>query len=96
MELILKELVNNYNSNEEGMKLFGELKKAVETDCLLILAVDSEAAMSSSFLNSSIGLFLETFGLETFRRLIKFKGSKNQFERLATYIQKYTSCHVCA
>ena len=91
--LILKDLVNDSSSNDQGMLLFEHLKNAFLKKETLILDVDSDLSMSSSFLNSSIGFFLDKYGLENFKSTVKFKGSKNQFQRIASYIKKYSSLY---
>lgn len=91
--LILKNIVKNSSSNEQGMILFDSLQDAYLSKDSLILYVDSNLSMSSSFLNSSIGLFLDKYGLNSFKQTVKFKGSKNQFLRLSDYINKYSSLY---
>ncbi|MFN2260614.1 MAG: STAS-like domain-containing protein [Psychroflexus sp.] len=91
--LILKDIVKNSSSNEQGIVLFNSLKDAYLDNSTLILHVDSDLSMSSSFLNASIGLFLDKYGLNSFKQTVKFKGSKNQFSRLSDYIIKYRSLY---
>ncbi len=91
--LILKNIVKNSSSNEQGMILFDFLQNAYLSKDSLILYVDSDLSMSSSFLNSSIGQFLDKYGLNSFKQTVKFKGSKNQFSRLLDYINKYSSLY---
>ena len=87
--LILKNIVTDTGSNQQGEQVFSFLKDAYLNNKPLILEVDSDLTLSSSFLNSSIGLFLEQFGLVNFKKTIQFKGNKNQFDRLVSYINKY-------
>jgi hypothetical protein len=87
--LILKDLVSDSSSNSEGTKLFKELRKAFENRENILLHVDSELTLSSSFLNTSFGVFLDKYGFENFKRTVKIKGSQNQFARLASYIERY-------
>lgn len=91
--LILKDLVKDSSSNDQGVLLFDHLKNAFLKKQILVLDVDSDLSMSSSFLNSSIGYFLDEYGLENFKATVKFKGSKNQFQRIASYVKKYTSIY---
>lgn len=87
--LILKNIVKNSSSNEEGVILFNALQDAHLNGELLLLEVDSNLSMSSSFLNTSIGVFLDKYGFSSFKETVKFKGSKTQFLRLNNYISKY-------
>ncbi|GAA5224676.1 STAS-like domain-containing protein [Membranihabitans marinus] len=92
--LILKDVVINSSSNEEGTVLFEKLEEAYLSNNPLILQVGSDMSMSSSFLNTSIGLFLEKYGLDNFKKTVKFKGSKNQFLRLSDYIDKFNELYL--
>lgn len=91
--LILKKIVRDTSSNEQGLELFNILKHAYLSEKPLVLYVDSDLSLSSSFLNSSIGLFLDNYGIDNFKKTVKFKGSKNQFLRLVNYIEKYKSVY---
>jgi hypothetical protein len=92
--IILKNIVRDSSSNEEGVKLFNILQAAYSKKEHLLLQVDSDLTMSSSFLNTSIGLFLDKYGLNTFRNTVKFKGSKTQFSRLSNYITEYNNIYL--
>ena len=92
--LVLKDLVQDSSSNNQGTVLFDYLKKAKSSGEPILLEVSSDLALSSSFLNSSIGMFLEEYGINSFRETIKFKGSKNQFTRLSKYIQTYSELYL--
>ena len=92
--LILKDVVRNSSSNEEGLVLFNILKNAYLSNTKIVLHIDSHLSMSSSFLNTSIGEFLDEYGLDNFKETVKFKGTKLQFERLKNYINKYNSLYL--
>lgn len=88
--IILKSIVKNSSSNEQGALLFDVLQKFYLNNDSIILEVDSDLSMSSSFLNSSFGMFLDSYGLENFKKTIKFKGTKTQFARVSDYINDYS------
>jgi hypothetical protein len=92
--LILKNIVKNSSSNDEGVILFNALQDAYLKEEQLILLVDSDLSMSSSFLNTSFGVFLDNYGFSGFKETVKFKGSKNQFLRLNNYITKYRNLYL--
>lgn len=92
--LILRDIVDNSSSVEEGMILFNRLKDAFVDNQTIILQVDSDLSLSSSFLNSSVGEFLDAYGFSNFRKTIKFKGSKTQFQRFSKYIQEYRDLYL--
>lgn len=92
--LILRDIVDNSSSVEQGIILFNHLKSAYINDCTIILQVDSDLSLSSSFLNSSVGVFLDAYGFSNFRNTLKFKGSKTQFQRFNKYIQEYNDLYL--
>ncbi|UAM98379.1 STAS-like domain-containing protein [Polaribacter litorisediminis] len=92
--IVLKNIVRNSSSNEEGLILFDLLRDAYLKNEQILLDVDSNLAMSSSFLNTSIGSFLDNYGFSKFKETFKFKGSKSQFERLNNYISNYKELYL--
>ncbi|WP_289042270.1 DUF4325 domain-containing protein [uncultured Zobellia sp.] len=92
--LILRDIVDNSSSVEQGMVLFNHLKSAYNNGHTIILQVDSDLSLSSSFLNSSVGEFLDAYGFSNFRNTLKFKGSKTQFQRFNKYIQEYKDLYL--
>lgn len=91
--LVIKELVNNSSSREEGMVFYSFLNDAYINNETVLIEVDSQLSMSSSFLNASIGQFLDNYGIDVFKQMAKFKGSKNQFMRLSDYLDKYSNLY---
>lgn len=94
--LNVREIVNGSSTNLDGDALFSVLEQEYKQQGQILLVIDNDLAMSSSFLNSSIGAFLDKYGLEVFKKSIRFKGNQNQFNRLSRYIQKYTEAHLKA
>lgn len=92
--LILKNIVKDTSSNDQGDLLFNILRDAYLKKDSILLDVDSDLSMSSSFLNSSIGVFLDNFGLENFKRTLKFKGTKKQFIKVSDYINDYKELYI--
>jgi len=88
--LMLSELVDSTGSNEAGFVLFKKLKTARDTNTVITLCIEPTESLSSSFLNSSIGLFLETYGIVSFKETVKFKGNKAQFKKLSHYISMFS------
>lgn len=88
--VVLKNILENTSSNSEGLKLYNVLMNCVKENEKLILAVDNDLTLSSSFLNSSIGAFLESEGLSKFKKIFKFRGSKSQYKRITEYISQYS------
>ncbi|WP_034893777.1 STAS-like domain-containing protein [Gillisia sp. Hel_I_29] len=95
MLITLNSLVDNCSSNSQGVKLFNALDSAVHKNNEIIIVVDNNCSLSSSFLNSSIGSFLEKYGIDLFKSKVKFKGSKNQFNRISEYLNKFSNLYSC-
>lgn len=85
----LKDFVQSSGSNPEGSKVFNALNDAYLKTGSVLLKVDSDMPLNSSFLNSSIGFFIEKYGIDGFRKTVKFQGSKTQYERLTSYISRF-------
>ena len=93
MIINIAEKIGNTSSNDDGTKLYAFLKDAVESNESIIIEINPNLSMSSSFLNTSIGYFLDNFGKDMFFRTVKFKGSKKQFDRLNDYLKKYIKAY---
>ncbi len=92
--LDIRQIVSDFSSNTEGLKLFIALKKEIDNNISVVLLVDKDVTLSSSFLNSSIGAILDDIGINKFKENIKFKGSKTQFNRLSSYINLYNQTYL--
>jgi hypothetical protein len=90
----LKNTSRSFSSNKDGLILFNIFENTIKEKTSILLEIDSEIAMSSSFLNSSFGEVLSLYGLDTLKEYIKIKTSKNQFERISNYISKYSRTHL--
>lgn len=89
----LRKIASGFSSNSDGNSLFNALNQALQSNEKVILKVDNEIAMSSSFLNSSIGEIINKYGLTCLKENLKFNTSKTQFNRISNYINKYTQVY---
>ncbi|MFN5982483.1 MAG: STAS-like domain-containing protein [Fluviicola sp.] len=92
--LVLKDLIKDTSSNEQGEVLFNLMKKYFNSSESFILEVDTDLSLSSSFLNSSFGQFLDLYGLISLKKIIKIKGSKFQFQKISNYIESYNEIYL--
>lgn len=92
--ILLKDTSHSFSSNKDGLILFNIFEKTIKEKSSILLEIDHEIAMSSSFLNSSFGEILSLYGLDVLKSHIKIKTSKNQFERISNYISKYKRIHL--
>ena len=86
--LVIKNLVTGTSTNSEAVALYVEMKKSADlNDCFTLSFVGIDY-VSSSFLNSSIGEFIETYGFDTFVKNVKFTDCNKD---LATMIKSYVT-----
>ena len=74
--------------------LYDKIKDSYLRGDQILLFIDNDTPVSSSFLNSSIGVFLDNYGLQNFKDTVKFKGAPAQFKRISTYIKDYTKIYL--
>ncbi|MCR9226638.1 MAG: hypothetical protein NXH90_04345 [Flavobacteriaceae bacterium] len=86
----LNSITSNTSTNIDGDSLYLFLKdNAVENK--IILRITGNPILSSSFLNSSIGKFIDVFGLDVFRNNVSVSTSKNVYIQFKKYIDYYTN-----
>ena len=92
-KISLSSIVSNTETNTEGIKLFCVISKTIKDDTLLILEIDSDMALSSSFLNSALGEIIDNYSLDILKSFLKIKSSKTQFDRINSYLTKYNNIY---
>lgn len=88
-QILIKNIVTNTETNVEGVKLYCVVDKFLKEDLNIILEIENDMVLSSSFLNSSLGSILDKYGLDKLKNSLKLKCNKSQFERISTYLYKY-------
>lgn len=87
--VLIKDLVKGTSTNVEALPLFLEMKTAIENETLITLSFANIDYVSSSFLNSSIGEFIEQYGFDVFAKNVKFTGcNKDLANMIKTYVEK--------
>ncbi len=86
--LVIKNVVTGTSTNAEAIALYIEMKNSVDLGDTITLSFAGIDYVSSSFLNSSIGEFIETYGFDAFVKNIKFTDCNND---LATMIKSYVT-----
>jgi len=89
----LNSIVSNTETNIEGVRLFCVISEAIKNNTELMLEIDSDMTLSSSFLNSSFGEIIERFDLEKLKSTVKIKTSRTQFQRISEYLNKFNSIY---
>ncbi|GAA3643734.1 STAS-like domain-containing protein [Flavivirga jejuensis] len=80
------------SSNSDGDILYSYLSDNAVSD-QVIIELNGSLNLSSSFLNSSVGKFIDVFGLDTFKQNVKLKTNKNTFSLISKYVQAYSVIH---
>ena len=86
--LVIKNLVLGTSTNVEAIPLFLEMKKCTEDNTSITLSFNGVDYVSSSFLNSSIGEFIEIYGFKYFASNVKFTDCNTD---LANMIKSYVT-----
>lgn len=85
----LQTLMANKTYPEAGMVLYNILADKIRTEDKIILDMEGVVSLPSMFLNTSIGKFIETFGMDLLREKISFaKISATQANRIKEYISR--------
>lgn len=88
--LVIKNLVTGTSTNAEAFSLFLDMKNCAAADNSFTLDFTGIDYVSSSFLNSSIGEFIETYGFNTFASKVKFSScNKDLATMIKGYVAKY-------
>lgn len=90
---LLSSIVSNTETNSEGVKLFCVIAKAIKNEESILLEIDSDMTLSSSFLNSSLGEVIDNYSLDILKTYLKVQTTKTQFERINTYLNKYNNTY---
>lgn len=69
--IIISNIVDNTYTNSEGYKLFIALQKHFEEGVRVDVSFVNLTPTSTSFLNSSIGSIIETYGVDKFYELVR-------------------------
>ncbi len=90
----LRNYINDSNIDQSANDLYMDLISNLNQQTKVLLVIDNDTSLTSSFLNSSIGQFLDNYGLITFKNLISFKGSRQQYNRIVDYINSYNKIYL--
>lgn len=89
IHITVKDIVSNTETNVEGVKLYCIIEKTIKDNSTIILEIENDMILSSSFLNSSLGSILDNYGFNNLKNNLKLKCNKYQFQRINTYLNKY-------
>ena len=88
----LQAIMANKTYPEAGEILFDMLAEKIKSENKIILDLEGVVSLPSMFLNMSIGIFIETYGVDLLRQKISFaKISTTQAERIKDYINRVSS-----
>lgn len=93
IKILLSSIVSDTETNSEGVKLFCVIAKAIRSEESILLEIDSNMTLSSSFLNSSFGEIIDNYDIDVLKTHVKIQTTKTQFERINTYLNKYNNAY---
>ena len=85
-------VTRNTSSNFDGDILCDFLFKNAIND-QVVINIHGDFILSTSFLNSSFGKFIDNYGIELFKKNIKIKTNLNTFKRLKDYVNVYSQLY---
>lgn len=87
--IIVKDVVSGTSTNAEGTPLFVLMDSAIKDNKVIVLSLKSCPAMSTSFLNSSIGTLVERYGMSLLKnRLIITDYTTGMAESIKRYLSQ--------
>ncbi len=90
----LQSITADTSSNYDGDVLYNFLiKNAVSGQ--VVINIHGSFILSTSFLNSSFGRYINDYGIELFKNNIKIKTNANTFSKLKDYISIYSQLYAC-
>lgn len=88
--ICIKNLLGQKTYPEAGDDLFAAMNNIIEQGGNIIIDLSDVVSLPSVFLNTSIGKFIDVYGIPTLKERVSFsKISKSQAERITEYIQRY-------
>lgn len=84
----LTQITPKTSTNQDGNLFFDFLINNAVNDTVII-EIDGHLTLSSSFLNSSVGKYIDIFGINKFKENVKISCNKNIFNQFKRYIQMY-------
>ena len=87
--ITLHHVLSDTGSNAQGIILFDLMKQ--HHNEIVVLEISADLSLSSSFLNSSFGQFIDCYGIQTLKSNVKIRTNKNQFARISKYINDYAA-----
>lgn len=91
----LQSITQSTSNNFDGDILYNFLiQNAVNNQ--VVINIHGNFILSTSFLNSSFGRYIDDYGIDLFKMNIKIKTNVNTFGRLKDYVDVYSQLHHCS
>lgn len=85
----LQQIMKNKTYPESGLALFEIMVDKMKMNDKIVIDLDGVVSMPSMFLNTSIGKFIEQYGVDVLREKVSFSRiSSTQADRLKLYINR--------
>lgn len=90
----LTDIVSGTSTNADALPLLLALEENYHKERVLRLSLRGSSPFSSSFLNSSLGTFMDSYGVDALKRTLVFSEYKeSQKKMLVEYIKNYHTLH---
>lgn len=87
----IQDILKDRTYPEAGDALYNKLSQYIDKEDKIVLDMTGVDSLPSMFLNTSIGRFIDTYGLDLLRSKLSFsKINSTQAERIKSYIQRIT------
>ncbi|ASV30636.1 STAS-like domain-containing protein [Maribacter cobaltidurans] len=82
-------ITSNTSTNLDGDLFFDFLKDNAVNDTVIV-SIPGHVNLSSSFLNSSFGKYIDVFGMSKFKQNIKVSCNQSIFKQIKKYVDFYS------
>lgn len=86
----LNDVMKGMDFPDAGSRLYDLIVNSIKENDKISIDLEGISSLPSMFLNTSIGKYLDDYGLDSLKNKISFtKITKSQAERISEYISKY-------
>lgn len=86
---LIKVIDRNTSTNKDGDQLYHFLVDNISCDKITI-HFSPEITLTSSYLNSSFGKFIDVFGVDKLKAKVRIKTNKSTFSVISKYLENYS------
>ncbi|MGM1055435.1 MAG: STAS-like domain-containing protein [Bacteroidota bacterium] len=88
MDDLIKVIDRNTSTNNDGDQLYNFIVDNISHN-KIIIHFSPNITLTSSYLNSSFGKFIDVFGIDKLKTKVKVKTNKSTFSVISKYLDNY-------